>query len=270
MLTFEGVSYRYAGAERASLRDVELELHDGEVVGLAGANESGKSTLCLLASGLAPRSIGGTLTGRILLDGVPTAGRPMHELAARIGIAFQNPGTQLSGVTATVYEEVAFGPMNLGLPLADVIGRTRQALVILGIDALAERDPARLSGGQQQLTAIASLLAMRPRHLVLDDPTAQLDPAGTRMVGDALARLAREGTSILVAEHKTDLLADLVSRVVVLASGRVALDGPARSVLGDPRLLELGVAEPSGVRLARLAREAGLPQHALDLAAASA
>ncbi len=243
MLTFEGVSYRYAGAERVSLRDVDLELHDGEVVGLVGANESGKSTLCLLASGLAPRSIGGTLTGRILLDGAPTAGRPMHELAARIGIAFQNPGTQLSGVTATVYEEVAFGPMNLGLPLADVIGRTRQALVMLG---------------------------MRPRHLVLDDPTAQLDPAGTRMVGDALARLAREGTSILVAEHKTDLLADLVSRVVVLASGRVALDGPARSVLGDPRLLELGVAEPSGVRLARLAREAGLPQHALDLAAASA
>jgi energy-coupling factor transporter ATP-binding protein EcfA2 len=161
-------------------------------------------------------------------------------------------------VAGTVYEEVAFGPMNLGLPLPEVIERTEGALASLRIEALADRDPARLSGGQQQLVAIAGLLALRPAHLVLDEPTAQLDPAGTAMVAEALARLARNGASILVAEHKTDLLAGICSRVVVLEAGRVALDGPVRETLEDPRLTELGVAPPAAVRLVRAAREAGL------------
>jgi energy-coupling factor transporter ATP-binding protein EcfA2 len=119
------------------------------------------------------------------------------------------------------------------------------------ITGLADRDPRRLSGGQQQLVAIAGLLALRPAHLVLDEPTAQLDPAGTRLVGDAIERLAADGASILVTEQKTDLLAAVCSRVVVLDGGRVALDGPAASVLGDERLGDLGVAVPSAVRLHR-------------------
>ena len=126
------------------------------------------------------------------------------------------------------------------------------------IDGLAERDPARLSGGQQQLVALAGLLAMRPGHLVLDEPTAQLDPAGTRLVADAIERLAAEGASILVAEQKTDLLAAVCSRIVVLVDGRVAHLGPAADVLGDPRLGDLGVAAPSRVRLRRAAEAAGV------------
>ena len=172
-----------------------------------GASEAGKTTLCLVASGLAPRTVGGTLTGRLLLDGADTAPLAMHELAGRIGIAFASPTTQLSGVAATVYEEVAFGPMNLGVPRSELIARTEEALAALRIESLADRDPARLSGGQQQLVAIAGLLALRPAHLVLDEPTAQLDPAGTAMVATALAGLAANGASILVAEQKTDLLA---------------------------------------------------------------
>ena len=98
MLTLEAVSYRYAGATKASLRDVSLTLHDGEVLGVVGRSEAGKSTLCLVASGLAPRTLGGTLSGRLLVDGVDAAGRPMHEMASEVAIGFQNPGTQLSGV----------------------------------------------------------------------------------------------------------------------------------------------------------------------------
>jgi energy-coupling factor transporter ATP-binding protein EcfA2 len=180
----------------------------------------------------------------------------MDQLAAQIGIAFASPATQLSGVAGTVYEEVAFGPMNLGLPLPEVLERTAGALASLRIEALADRDPARLSGGQQQLVVIAGLLALRPKHLVLDEPTAQLDPAGTALVAEALAGLARDGASILVAEQKTDLLARICARVVLLESGRVVLDGPAGEVLADPRLPELGVAPPAAVRLERAAHEA--------------
>jgi len=257
MLTFESVSYRYAGAARPSLQDVSLVIGSGEVVGLVGASEAGKTTLCLVAAGLAPRTVRGTLSGRILLDGTDMAPLAIHELAGRVGIAFANPATQLSGVAGTVYEEVAFGPMNLGLPRSEVIDRTDAALRALKIIDLAEREPALLSGGQQQLVAMAGLLALGPAHLVLDEPTAQLDPAGTRLVAQALARLAMDGASILVAEQKTDLLASICDRVVVLDAGRVALDGPAAEVLGDPRLADLGVAAPASVRLRRLADAAG-------------
>ncbi|MCY7417257.1 MAG: energy-coupling factor ABC transporter ATP-binding protein [Chloroflexi bacterium] len=253
-----GVSYRYAGGSRPSLLDLDLKLPDGQIVGLAGASESGKSTLCLVLSGLAPRAIRGACTGTLLVDGEDGTAWPMHRMAEAVGTSFQDPLTQLSGVTATVFEEVCFGPMNLGMPRDDVIGHTWAALETLGIETLAPRDPSTLSGGQMQLVAIAGLLAMQPRHLVLDEPTAQLDPAGTALVGEALARLAARGTSILIAEQKTDLLSRICGRVLVLDSGRVVLDGPAAEVLGDPRLDELGVPVPSAIRLRRAIDAAGL------------
>ena len=257
-LRLEGVGYRYAGAAEPSLLDVDLELPEATVVGLAGPSEAGKTTLCLVASGLAPRAIGGRIRGTVAIDGENVDAWPMHRMAERVGIGFQNPATQLSQVADTVFEEVAFGPMNLGLPRDEVTDRAWQALSALRIDGLAERDPRRLSGGQQQLVATAGLLAMRPAHLVLDEPTAQLDPAGTTLVADAIRRLADDGASILVAEQKTDLLADVATRVIVLDQGRIALDGPVADVLADERLPALGVAEPSMVRLRRLVGAAGL------------
>ena len=194
------------------------------------------------------------------------AGRPLHEFSTRVGIGFQNPATQLSGVTGSVFEEVALGPMNLGLPARETVERTKTALATLGIEDLAERQPRRLSGGQAQLVVIASLLAMRPAHLVLDEPTAQLDPEGTRLVGEALRRLAATGTAMLVAEHKTDLLDGLCSRVVVIDAGRIALDGLARDVLADARLETWGVEPPSRIRLARALVARGLDPAVLGTA----
>ena len=251
MLELRGVGYRYAGYARQVLHDIDLTMHDGEIIGVVGANESGKSTLCLVVSGLAPGSIRGELSGGGLwIDGVPMADRPLHEFSTRVGIGFQNPATQLSGVTGSVFEEVALGPMNLGLSRRETVERTKDALARLGIEHLAEREPIRLSGGQGQLVVIASLLAMRPAHLVLDEPTAQLDPEGTRLVGAALRELAATGTSLLVAEHKTDLLDGLCRRVIALDDGGIVLDGPTDAILADPRLAELGVDPPSRVRLA--------------------
>jgi len=251
MLSLQGVSYRYAGYAKPVLHYIDLTLADGEIVGVVGATESGKSTLCLVTSGLAPGSIGGALTGgELTIDGESMAGKPLYEFSTRVGIGFQNPSTQLSGVTGSVFEEVALGPMNLGLSQRDTVERTKAALAQLGIEALAEREPRRLSGGQGQLVVIASLLAMRPPHLVLDEPTAQLDPAGTRLVGEALRSLAGTGTSLLIAEHKTDLLDGLCSRIVAIDGGRIVIDGPTGEVFDDPRLTELGVERPARARLA--------------------
>jgi energy-coupling factor transporter ATP-binding protein EcfA2 len=259
MLQLTRVTYRYAGYARPVLHDVDLRLSDGEIVGLVGPNEAGKSTLCLVASGLAPASISGDLKGTLTLDGTAAAGLKTHELAERVVVGFQNPNTQRSGIAATVFEEIALGPMNLGLPVEETVARTREAISRLHLEPLIERDPQRLSGGQAQLVGLAALLAMRPRHVILDEPTAQLDPAGTRLVGDALRALAAAGTSLLIAEHKTDLLDDVCSRIVVIDGGRIVLDGPTAAVFDDPRLHDLGVEPPARARLARALRDRGVP-----------
>lgn len=258
MLELLGVSYRYAGYAKPAIHDVDLRLADGEIVGLIGANEAGKSTICLVASGLAPASIGGGLTGTLAIDGEPMAGRPIHELAQRVAIGFQNSATQLSGVARSVFEEVAIGPMNLGLEVPEILERTHAALRTLRIEDLAERAPNRLSGGQSQLVAIASLIAMQPRHIILDEPTAQLDPEGTRLVGEALRALAGTGTALLIVEHKTDLLDQLCGRVGVVVNGTIASDGSAADVLEDPRLDGWGVQAPSRVRLGHALAARGL------------
>ena len=235
MLSLRSVGYRYPGYSRWALHDVDLEIADGEVVGIVGANGAGKSTLCLVASGLAPASIGGKLAGEVVVDD----GRPAGP--STVGIVFANPAAQLTGIHETVFEEVAFGPVNLGRALAETVDATRAALAGTGIEDLAERRPDRLSGGQTQLVAIASMLAMRPRTLVLDEPVAELDPDGRRLVGEALRSLAAAGTAILVAEHDLGLLASTCTRVVAIDDGRVVFDLPTSDALGDPRLVDLGV-----------------------------
>jgi energy-coupling factor transport system ATP-binding protein len=271
MLALTDVSYRYAGYANEVLHDVNLRLDDGEIVGVVGPNESGKSTLCLVSSGLAPASIGGSLRGTLTIDGLPTTGLATHELAERVVVGFQNPNTQRSGIAATVFEEIALGPMNLGLPVRETVERTREAIDRLRLEAIIRRDPQRLSGGQSQLVGIASLLAMRPRHVILDEPTAQLDPAGTQLVGAALRALADSGTSLLIAEHKTDLLDGLCTRIVAIDDGRIVLEGRTGTVFEDARLADLGVEPPSRVRLARaIGQEALTPEVVAAMAAAVA
>ncbi|HYM84105.1 MAG TPA: ABC transporter ATP-binding protein [Candidatus Dormibacteraeota bacterium] len=258
-ILMRGMRYRYAGARDWALDGIDLEVGAGEVVGVVGANESGKSTLCLVAAGLAPGVVGGTLEGSVRLLGAETATLAPSESAQRAGILFQDAGTQLTGTATTVWEEVAFGPRNLGLSLGEVAGRVEASLDAVGIAPLAPRDPGRLSGGQAQLVALASVLAMRPACLVLDEPTSQLDPQGTALVGTAIARLAREaGSSVLLVEHKTGLLARLADRVVVLGAGRVVRSGTAAAVLGDPRLAALGLEPPPAPRLRAALEVAGL------------
>ena len=258
-LTFESVGYRYAGSSRAVLDGIDLALEPGRVVGVIGPNGAGKSTLCLAAVGLAPKTIGGDLGGRVMIDGLDTTSASPSNLAQRAGILFQEPHTQLSGSAPTVWEEVAFGPRNLALPLDELVDRTWSAIETLGIEQIVERDPGRLSGGQAQLVALSAVVALRPAYLVLDEPTSQLDPLGTRLVGEALQRVAEStGAGILIVEHKTDLLAHLCDEILVIDQGQIAASGRAPEVLGDAHLESWGVAPPASARLRRAVESAGL------------
>lgn len=257
-LALKEVGYRYAGTQAPVLRGIDLELAPGRVLGVCGPNGAGKSTLCLVAVGLAPLIIGGALEGSVDIDGVDTRTARQYEVAQRVGILFQEPATQLSDAAPSVWEEVAFGPRNLGLPLDEVIERTWSAIEALGISDIAERDPGRLSGGQAQLVALASVLALRPAYLVLDEPTSQLDPEGTRLVGDALEHAAQAtGAGILIVEHKTDLLARLCDEIALLDEGAIVRRGAADDVLADSLLEDLGVAPPAAIRVRRAVETSG-------------
>lgn len=259
VISVDDVHYWYAGSTRPALAGTSLRLARGEVLGLVGPNDAGKTSLCLVAAGLAPNAIGGRLDGEVLVGGQSTRTLRPYELAQRVGILFQNASTQLSGTTATVWEEIAFGPRNLGLAVGEVVDRVTWSMDVLRLHDLAARDPQRLSGGQGQLLALASVLALRPAALVLDEPTSQLDPFGTRMVGAAIERLARTGTAVLVVEHKVDLLLGMANRVVMLEGGRVTSAGSPDEVLGDPEVAGAGVEPPARVRLARALESAGVP-----------
>ncbi len=252
VLGLNGVRYRYAGATGWALDGLDLEIAAGEVIGVCGRNDAGKSTLCLVASGLAPGSIGGTLEGSVQIGDTESRQLSPYRAAERCGILFQNAATQLTGTTTTVWEEIAFGPRNLGLGVDAIVERVEWAMRLARVEQLASRQPDRLSGGQAQLVALAAVLALRPAILMLDEPTSQLDPAGTRLIGETLAGLAAEtGTALLIVEHKTDLLDELCRRVVVIDAGRIVLDGRTSTVLEDERLESWGVEAPSRVRLER-------------------
>ncbi|MEA2519742.1 MAG: energy-coupling factor transport system ATP-binding protein [Chloroflexota bacterium] len=251
-IRLEGVRFQYAGARAWALDRVDIDVRRGEIVGLVGPNDAGKSTLCLVAAGLAPSVTGGRLEGTATLIDRTTADLTPSDAARRCGVLFQQPLSQLSGTAVTVWEEVAFGPRNLGLPIDDIADRVEGALVLLRIEHLAPRDPGRLSGGQGQLVALASVLALRPAALVLDEPTSQLDPEGTRLVGDAIRRAAEEaGCGVLVVEHKTGLLEAISERVVIIDAGRTTASGATADILGSDELVAAGVEPPPGVRLTR-------------------
>lgn len=267
-LRLSGIRYTYAGSTAAVLNDIDLEVERGQVLGIVGPNDAGKSTLCLVAAGLAPNVIGGRLDGSVEVDGVDVRGLHPYEVAQRTGVLFQNPQTQLSGTAATVFEEVAFGPRNLGLPIGQLVDRVDWALEAIGIANLAARDPQRVSGGQAQLIALASVLALRPIVLVLDEPTSQLDPAGTRLVTDRLGRIAAEtGAAILIVEHKASVLARVANEVLALDGGRIAARGGIE-LLSRADVIASGVQPPAATAIARAAANAGVADRlaGLDLA----
>jgi energy-coupling factor transporter ATP-binding protein EcfA2 len=258
VLSLRGVSYRYPGADHDTLHAVDLELPAGSVTGLVGPAESGKSTLCLVAGGLAPRLLGGRLVGEVTIDDADVRAWPMHRVAEQVVTALQDPAGQLSLMAETVLEEVALGPASLGLPREEVVERSQEALQLVGIEHLRQRQPAQLSGGEQQLVVMAGLLALRPRHLVLDEPVAHLDAHGARLVMAAVRAAADAGAAVLLVEQRTTELARVADRIAVVAAGNLVAAGSPPEVLTDPTVVALGVEQPPEMRLERLLTARGI------------
>lgn len=243
-LALERVTFHYPGSAAPALTELSLEVRAGEVVALIGAMGAGASTLLLVAGGLAPRVVGGTLTGHVRCTG-------------RSALLLPTPWTQVSGMAFTVWDEVAFGPANLGWPRERISESVERALTRVDVAALRDRDPATLSGGELQRVILAGELAMEPALLLLDEPTAELDPAGSELVWHLLRELAREGAAVLVATSDVDALPEAVDRVVWLAHGAVRRAGAVREVLADPELWNADA--PGSTTVAGVWRDAGLP-----------
>lgn len=259
MLDIRDLTFTYAGADRAALEGVSLHVPEGQVCALVGANGAGKSTLCFALSGFVPHFYRGAYQGTVDVAGLRVESTTSADLAGIVGLVFQNPFNQISGARFSVREEVAFGLENLGVARAEMPGRIEAALARCGLTGLEERSPFALSGGQQQRLALATALAMQPRLLVLDEPTSQLDPAGTREIFATLRAMAEQGgTTVVLAEHKLAWVAEYAHRVVALADGRVIADGEPRAVLASPALRAHGVGETRYTRLARRAQAVGL------------
>ena len=239
IVAMSAARYRYPETDRDALGPIDLAIQPGEWMGIVGPTNAGKSTLCYVIMGLAPQFFGGRLGGEATVFGVPTASQPVNERSRRAGLLFQNPFTQLSGARERVDEEVAFGPENHGLDPAEIRKRVDETLRLTGLDELRARHPLDLSGGQLQRLALAGLLAMRPELLLLDEPTSQLDPAGSRALFQVLRGLHAAGTTILMVEHRLEAVAALCPRVVALAEGRVLADGPPVEVFNRPAVQEI-------------------------------
>jgi len=221
-----GLRFSYPDG-RLALDGVDLHIHPGERVALLGPNGAGKTTLVLQLNGiLLPQQ------GTVHVAGIPVTKENFAEVRRRVGIVFQDPDDQV--FMPTVYEDVAFGPANLGLRGAELTDRVEAALAAVGMEALRDRAPHHLSFGERRLVAIATVLAMEPEILVLDEPSANLDPAGRRELAEVLRRL---GLTMLMVTHDLPYALLLCDRAVVMNQGRIAVDGPIEEVFSDTALM---------------------------------
>ena len=243
----ENVNYKYPLEEKQALKNINIEIKKGEFWAVIGKNGSGKTTFCNMLRRFVPDFYKGELTGKITLEDKELKDYSQKELVQKIGFVFQNPFTQISGVKDTVFEEIAYGLENLGLDKEEIISRVEKILKLLEIEKLRDRNPYDLSGGQKQRVALASIIAMDPDILVIDEPTSQLDPKGTEDIFKIINLMANEGKTIILVEHKLELIAEYAQNILVLDEGEIILSGKAEEVLNNKILLEkeIGMTEYS-------------------------
>ena len=234
----ENVNYKYPLEEKQALKNINIEIKKGEFWAVIGKNGSGKTTFCNMLRRFVPDFYKGELTGKITLEDKELKNYSQKELVQKIGFVFQNPFTQISGVKDTVFEEIAYGLENLGLEKEEIVSRVEEILKLLEIEKLRYRNPYDLSGGQKQRVALASIIAMNPDVLVIDEPTSQLDPKGTEDIFKIINLMANEGKTIILVEHKLELIAEYAQNILVLDEGEIILSGKAKEVLNNKILLE--------------------------------
>ena len=239
------------------LNNVSFTVSTGEIVALIGRNGSGKTTLCNILRRFVPDFYKGELTGKITLEGKELKDYSQKEIVQKIGFVFQNPFTQISGVKNTVFEEIAYGLENLGIERETIISEVEKILKLLEIEKLRDKNPYNLSGGQKQRVALASIIAMNPDILVIDEPTSQLDPKGTEDIFKIINLMANEGKTIILVEHKLELIAEYAENILVLDEGEIILSGKASEVLNNKILMEKEIGMTQYSMLAYKLEKAG-------------
>lgn len=261
------VSYRYPTSPKKNLKNINLTVESGEFIAVIGRNEAGKTTLCNVIRGFAPHFYNGTVSGSVKVNGKDVLVTEIGELSSDVGYVFQNPFNQNSGVKSTVYEEISYGLENLGVSREEIFRRVDEVIELLGIGHLAGKHPMKLSGGQCQRVALASVIVMEPEVLLIDEPTSQLDPKGTEDVFKIIKMLKDRGKTTILVEHKIDRIAEYADRAILMDQGQIVKDGPAQEILSDPALLDCGVNMPEVALLGVKLREHGynLPQIPITL-----
>jgi energy-coupling factor transporter ATP-binding protein EcfA2 len=262
IISMRELSFKYFGADRSVLTAINLEISRGDIVLIAGKSGSGKSTLLRAINGLIPHQHSGDYRGAVVVDGLEVSRSKMSELAVKVGYIFQNPENQI--FMFSVERDIAFGLENLGLERAEIRKRVDSALATLGIRELALRAPHELSDGQKQRVAIAGTIAMQPKILIFDEPTSLLDPYTARSLIQVIKTLHDNlGITILIVEHRLDLVSTIANRVLVIDQGRIIFDGPPRLVMYESDVSQYGVGEPPVVRTAKLLRTPRLKSNPL-------
>ena len=256
----EDVSYKYPLEDREILKNINLDIKKGEFWAVIGKNGSGKTTLCNVLRRFVPDFYKGELKGRITLEGKELKDYSAKEIVQKVGFVFQNPFTQISGVKETVFEEIAFGLENLALDAEYIRKRVEETLKLLHIEELRNKNPYELSGGQGQKVALASIIAMDPEIMVIDEPTSQLDPKGTEEIFEIIDILKKEGKTIILVEHKLELIAEYAEKVMVLDEGEMILSGNTEDVLKNKILMEKEIGIPQYAALAYKLMEEGKVQ----------
>ncbi|WP_136799245.1 energy-coupling factor ABC transporter ATP-binding protein [Desulfosediminicola ganghwensis] len=264
-LETDKLTYHYPGSSQPSLKAVSVKISEGEFVAVIGANNSGKSTLCYAFTGVVPQLYRGKMTGRVLINGTDSREKTVSEIAQHVGLVLQVPCNQMSGVRYTVFEEVAFGLENQGIARGEMTRQVEKVLAIMGLEKYSACSPYHLSGGQQQRLALATVLAVDPAILVLDEPTTFLDPQGAKLTFDILRRLQQQGKTVVIAEQKLDLIAEYADRVLAFDKGRLVMDGPPGDVLTSPMIKSIRLDWNRYTQVADLARRQGLWPKGLPL-----
>lgn len=250
-IVVEHLKYRYPLTKELALKDISFSIEAGEFIGIIGENNAGKSTLCQALVGIIPSFYKGAYGGKVFIGDMEVAKHSVSDVCTKVGIVFQNPFNQVTGSKLTVYEEIAFGLENMGLSRSEMIERIDYSLNLLDIYKYRDRNPFDLSGGQMQRMAIASIIAMRPEVIILDEPTSQLDPQGSEEVFRAVQSLSQEGITIIMVEHKMEKIAEYSDRVMLLNDGNlIAFDTPQK-IFSMDTLEQYGVNAPTFTRICR-------------------
>ena len=263
LIEFADFSFKYLGAETLALRRINLKIEQGEFLVLTGPSGCGKTTLCRAINGLVPQFHRGYIAGNVLVDGKNTRDHSVAEFASTAGLVFQEPENQL--VTLNVEREIAFGPENLGVEANEVRRRVEELIEMLELDHLRDKHPHEMSGGEQQRVAMAATLALKPKILVADEPTSNLDPRSAETILELVTDLNKRDLTVVLVEHRLDLVSKDASRVVLMDKGCIVADGEPREVLTMDLCQDIGVGIPKATHLYKRLRERGIDLESVPL-----